>query len=145
MSPHRYRHLRAFSLAPSRGTAPPRIPDVTSAGQTTYVLAVFERIREIGMLRAVGMTRRQVREMVRQEGVLTALLGAALALPSESASQLPSSARSTPTPSVSRSTLPVRTLRGALAGVTVFVGVAAAAFAARRASRLKVLEALQYE
>ena len=47
----------------------------------TMVLAVHERTREIGMLRAVGMTRRQARRMVRGESVITALIGAALGLP----------------------------------------------------------------
>jgi putative ABC transport system permease protein len=47
----------------------------------TLVLSVFERTRELGMLRAVGMTRRQVRRMVRQESVITALIGAAVGLP----------------------------------------------------------------
>jgi putative ABC transport system permease protein len=40
------------------------------------VLTVFERTREIGMMRAVGMTRRQVRRMVRHESIITALIGA---------------------------------------------------------------------
>ena len=44
----------------------------------TLVLSVFERRRELGMLRAVGMTRRQVRRMVRYESVITALIGATL-------------------------------------------------------------------
>src|SRR5262249_26084019 len=47
----------------------------------TLVLSVFERTRELGMLRAVGMTRNQVSRMVRQESVITALIGAALGLP----------------------------------------------------------------
>ena len=47
----------------------------------TLVLTVFERTRELGMLRAVGMTRRQVRRMVRHESIITALIGAALGLP----------------------------------------------------------------
>ena len=47
----------------------------------TLVLTVFERTREIGMLRAVGMTRRQTRRMIRHEAVITALLGAALGIP----------------------------------------------------------------
>ena len=46
----------------------------------TLVLSVFERTREIGMLRAIGMTRRQARRMIRQESVITALIGAALGL-----------------------------------------------------------------
>ena len=46
----------------------------------TLVLTVFERTREIGMLRAVGMTRRQVRRMIRHESVITALIGAALGI-----------------------------------------------------------------
>ena len=47
----------------------------------TLVLAVYERTRELGMLRAVGMTRRQARRMIRQESVITALIGAALGHP----------------------------------------------------------------
>ena len=47
----------------------------------TLVLAVFERTRELGMLRAIGMTRRQARRMIRHESVITALIGAALGLP----------------------------------------------------------------
>src|SRR6266542_3219065 len=47
----------------------------------TLVLSVFERTRELGMLRAVGMSRRQTRRMVRHESVITALIGAALGLP----------------------------------------------------------------
>jgi putative ABC transport system permease protein len=44
------------------------------------VLSVFERTREIGMLRAVGMSRRQVRRMVRHESIVTALIGATLGM-----------------------------------------------------------------
>jgi putative ABC transport system permease protein len=44
----------------------------------TLALSVFERTRELGLLRAVGMTRRQVRSVVRWEAVLVALLGALL-------------------------------------------------------------------
>ena len=46
----------------------------------TLVLTVFERTREIGMLRAVGMTRRQVRRMIRHESVITALIGGVLGI-----------------------------------------------------------------
>ena len=42
----------------------------------TLVLTVFERTRELGMLRAIGMTRRQARRMIRHEAIITALIGA---------------------------------------------------------------------
>src|SRR5207302_10068635 len=41
----------------------------------TLVLSVYERTRELGMLRAVGMTRRQVRRLIRHESVVTSLIG----------------------------------------------------------------------
>jgi len=44
----------------------------------TLALSVFERTRELGLLRAVGMTRGQVRSMVRWESVVISLIGAAL-------------------------------------------------------------------
>src|SRR6266567_1368565 len=44
----------------------------------TLALSIFERTREIGLLRAVGMARRQVRTMVRWESVIIAVFGAAL-------------------------------------------------------------------
>ena len=46
----------------------------------TMVLSVFERTREIGMLRTIGMTRRQARRMIRHESIITALIGATLGL-----------------------------------------------------------------
>ena len=46
----------------------------------TMVLSIFERTREIGMLRTIGMTRRQARRMIRHESVITALIGATLGL-----------------------------------------------------------------
>jgi putative ABC transport system permease protein len=42
----------------------------------TLALSVFERTRELGMLRAVGMTRNQVRAMVRWEAAVISLIGA---------------------------------------------------------------------
>src|ERR1700750_1872187 len=44
-------------------------------------LSVFERTRELGMLRAIGLTRGQARRMSRYESVIIALIGAALGLP----------------------------------------------------------------
>jgi len=46
----------------------------------TLALSVHERTRELGMLRAVGMSRRQVRRMVRAESVITAGIGAILGI-----------------------------------------------------------------
>ena len=46
----------------------------------TLVLSTFERTRELGMLRAVGMSRRQVRRMVRHESIITALIGAGMGI-----------------------------------------------------------------
>ncbi len=46
----------------------------------TLALSVHERTRELGMLRAVGMSRRQVRQMIRGESVITAGIGAVLGI-----------------------------------------------------------------
>ena len=106
----------------------------------TLVLTVFERTREIGMLRAVGMTRRQVRNMIRHESIITALLGAALGIPVGIVLALMvGKAISYPA-----FTIPWLTLIVFVVGAIV-AGLFAAIFPARRAGRLNVLEALQYE
>ena len=46
----------------------------------TLALSIYERTRELGMLRAIGMSRRQVRRMIRYESVITALIGAVLGM-----------------------------------------------------------------
>ena len=46
----------------------------------TLALSIHERTRELGMLRAIGMSRRQVRTMIRYEAVITALIGAILGI-----------------------------------------------------------------
>ena len=105
----------------------------------TLVLSVFERTREIGMLRTIGMTRRQARQMIRHESIITALIGAALGLGTGTALatlvmvkwDLPIA-------------LPLQTLFG-FTLIAVLAGIGAAVMPARRASRLNVLEALQYE
>jgi len=106
----------------------------------TLVLTVFERTRELGMLRAVGMTRRQVRRMIRYESVVTALIGAALGI----VLGLVLAALVTSRISFLSYTVPVSQLV-LFVLVAVIVGILAAILPARRASRLNVLEALQYE
>jgi ABC-type antimicrobial peptide transport system permease subunit len=106
----------------------------------TLVLTVFERTRELGMLRAIGMTRRQVRRMVRQESVITALIGGALGLLLGVVLGGLFVAR---LDFISFS-LPVGQLV-VFAIAAVIVGVVAAIFPARRAAKLNPLEALQYE
>jgi len=106
----------------------------------TLVLTVFERTREIGMLRAVGMTRRQVRNMIRHESIITALLGAALAIPVGIVLALMvGKAIDYPAFTIPWVTLVV------FVGAAIAAGLVAAIFPARRAGRLNVLEALQYE
>jgi putative ABC transport system permease protein len=108
----------------------------------TLVLSVFERTREIGMLRAVGMTRRQVRRMIRSESVVTALIGAALGLPlGIFLAWMVTKALSNQGVSF---VIPGKLL-AYFVWVSVSAGLLAAIAPARRASRLKVLQALQYE
>jgi putative ABC transport system permease protein len=106
----------------------------------TLVLTVFERTRELGMLRAVGMTRRQLRNMIRYESIVTALIGAALGIPiGVGLGALVGHAISYPAFTVPWVTLVVFVIAAIIAGLV------AAIFPARRAGRLNVLEALQYE
>jgi putative ABC transport system permease protein len=46
----------------------------------TLVLSIYERVRELGMMRAIGTSRRQVRAMIRYESIITALIGAVIGL-----------------------------------------------------------------
>ena len=106
----------------------------------TLVLTVFERTRELGMLRAVGMTRRQVRRMIRAESVITALMGGVIGI----ALGLVLGALLASRVDFIVFTLPWSQII-IFAVAAIIVGLVAAIFPARRASRLNVLEALQYE
>jgi putative ABC transport system permease protein len=108
----------------------------------TLALSVVERTREIGMLRAVGMTRPQTRKMVRHESIVTALIGATLgALVGLFLGAMTIGALH----SVWGLTfqLPIGTLIAFIV-IAVVAGTLAAIAPARRAAKLDVLEALQY-
>jgi ABC-type antimicrobial peptide transport system permease subunit len=108
----------------------------------TQVLSVFERTRELGMLRAVGMTRRQTRRMIRHESVITGLLGAALGIPLGLA--LAAIAGTALSEYDVRFSIPAGTLV-VFAIIAISAGVVSAVWPARRAARLNVLKALQYK
>jgi putative ABC transport system permease protein len=106
------------------------------------VLSVWERTRELGMLRAVGMSRRQTRRMIRHESVTIALIGAGLGLPlgtllaaavTHALGEYGVSFVIPVTPLV------MFTLAAIVCGILAAVGPA------RRAARLDVIKALQYE
>jgi putative ABC transport system permease protein len=109
----------------------------------TLALSVFERTRELGLLRAVGMSRRQVRSMIRGESVIIAVLGAVLGLLvgvlfgwAIVAALSDQGIKSLVIPG---GQLVVYVVLAAVAGVI------AAVFPARRAARLDVLAAISYE
>jgi putative ABC transport system permease protein len=108
----------------------------------TLVLSVYERTREIGMLRAIGMTRRQVRRMIRQESIITALIGAAIGLPLGIFLALLVN-RALSEYDV-RFAIPWGQLV-VLTIVAIVIGILAAIMPARRAARLNPLEAIAYE
>ncbi len=106
----------------------------------TLALSVFERTRELGLLRAVGMSRSQLRRMVRYEAGLVALFGAVLGT---ALGVLFGWAGVVALPSSVTSTLSVPV--GRIALLVIFAGLAgliAAWIPARRAGRLNVLDAI---
>ena len=108
----------------------------------TLALSIFERTRELGLLRAVGMSRRQVKRIVRLEAVITSLIGALLGLV---LGVLFALAISRPLEAEGfQLTFPIGTLVG-LVVAAALAGVLASLWPARRAARLDVLRALAYE
>jgi putative ABC transport system permease protein len=108
----------------------------------TLVLSTFERTRELGTLRAVGMSRRQVRRMVRHESVITALIGAVVGI------ALGLGLAGVAVAMLGKYGVAFAVPAGPLVAVVVVAivaGMLAAVLPARRAARLDVLSALAYE
>jgi putative ABC transport system permease protein len=109
---------------------------------TTLALSIHERTRELGLLRAVGMSRRQVKRLVRYESVITALIGAILGTV---LGIVFATLVSRPLADEGfELAYPVGTLIVLLA-LAALAGVLAAIWPARRAAKLDVLQAVAYE
>ena len=109
----------------------------------TLALSVVERTRELGLMRAVGATRRQVRAVVRRESVLMSLLGASTGIVLGTASGV-ALARALEDEGITTVSVPTMTLL-VYGVIAVAVGVLAALGPARRASRVDVLRSLTAE
>jgi putative ABC transport system permease protein len=106
----------------------------------TLILSIYERTRELGMMRAIGTSRRQIRQMIRYESVITALIGGVLGL---AIGVVGAVLITTLTLSDSGfvQSIPVGTLFVLLI-VAAFAGLIAAQLPARRAAKLDVLRSL---
>jgi putative ABC transport system permease protein len=109
----------------------------------TLALSVLERTRELGMLRAIGMTRKQVKRMVRTESVIIALFGALLGVVVGVgfgiALQRALSGQGIETLALPWVQLIIYVV------VAAIIGVLAAVLPARRAAKLNILNAIQAE
>ena len=106
----------------------------------TLALSVIERVREIGLLRAVGLSRRQLRTMLRLESVAIAVLGAVLGIVLGLAFAL-ALQRSLADDGIDVLAIPGAQL-ALFVGVAALVGVLAAVWPGRRAARLDMLRAI---
>ena len=106
----------------------------------TLVLSIHERTRELGMMRAIGMGKKQIRQMIRAEAVITSLIGGVLGI----------------VLGITLALLVIQAIDDFLIAIPVFsiiavfvlsglAGIGAAVLPARRAAKLDVLEALAYE
>ena len=106
----------------------------------TLMLSVFERTHEIGLLRAVGMKRRQVRVMIRSESVILAVFGAIIGIVVGTALGAAFSA-SLKQQGITDVVIPGSSLVIFLV-LSVILGLGAASWPARRAAKLDVLKAI---
>ena len=109
----------------------------------TLTLSVFERVREIGLLRAVGMTRRQMRRMIRWEAAAVSLYGAVVGVVLGAAFGV-ATATAIPDDIIDGVSAPIGQIVIFLA-ISVAFGLIAALFPAFRASRMNVLDAIADE
>jgi putative ABC transport system permease protein len=109
----------------------------------TLILSIYERTRELGMMRAIGTSRRQVRQMIRYESVITALIGGVFGLVIGVVGAV-----LVTTFALSGSgyvqAFPIGTLLILLV-IAALAGLLAAQLPARRAARLDMLSALSSE
>jgi putative ABC transport system permease protein len=109
----------------------------------TLGLSIFERIRELGLLRAVGATRAQLRSMIRWEAVIIAVLGAVLGL-AVGVFFGWTIVRALSSQGISEFALPVGQLAGFVLAAAL-AGILAAVLPGRRAARIDVLRAITTE
>jgi len=109
----------------------------------TLILSIYERTRELGMMRAIGTSRRQIREMIRYESVITALIGGILGLVIGVVGAILVTTFTLSGSGYVQS-IPVGTLI-VLLFVAALAGLIAAQLPARRAARVDVLRALASE
>jgi putative ABC transport system permease protein len=109
----------------------------------TLILSIYERTRELGMLRAIGTSRKQVRQMIRYESVITALIGGVFGLVIGVVGAVLFTTLALSGSGFVQS-IPVGTL-AILLVVAAIAGLLAAQLPARRAARLDMLQALASE
>ncbi|WP_414507542.1 ABC transporter permease [Streptomyces sp. NEAU-L66] len=108
----------------------------------TLAMSVFERTREIGMLRAIGLDRSGIKQMVRLESVVISMFGAALGIGTGIFLAWAGSGMASSTLDAYETLLPWGQL-GIFLALALLIGVLAAIWPARRAARLNMLQSIQ--